>query len=483
MMINFTVKMLIFCIILFSSTNCVWARLKQSTIFERMTRSEVIVIGEIIEKQDDMRIVKMRVLQEIKGDLTDIIRIQLPNFNIEDKPVNESVGTIILAFLKNTENNIYKPVFNLNECFIETTKTDFVKAKDLIQQFLKWNELTQENRINLLVSSLNESILMTKISLEWILRDNKVNLYKRSEVTDSLAQALLRKLSSDDTEVRQSAQVIIQFAVHARQDLLPYLFDMLDSPNTRKGSLWQLCETRLGVGPEINKNLHEEEKILLLSEWWINIGVNQPEFIRFNQSLEDKQHMEIGKMISKIPLIEDINGEKRSSRLLSLMIGERSIHSLSVSPVRMFEFTKYVVNIFGDNPVLINKIFNNVIKSDNQQYAVDTAVVNIGLSKINAGKLLTNDEYNIYSDISKRWIEKYSIILSLKKNENFDVLGYRLLKFAGHANQQALNDIFKKQGWQTILPIKKQAEPIPVEILRMLGPYDNSNMIDVVLRV
>ncbi|MGQ9652329.1 MAG: hypothetical protein ACUVXJ_19730 [Phycisphaerae bacterium] len=270
--------------------------------------AHVVAIVRLSESVEPGQIVEMQVLNTIAGGPTaSSIRMVYPQPHFEEMwaHVPPQKGTLLLAFLKKRADGLFvaataisrgrdlvdgkeveKESFHPaggNRCLkLIKDEAEVDRVAALLPQFLQWDNLNADQRAGLLRASLTGPEVMRDVALSWLVIDRKIDFEKRAEVSDELVGGVLANLHSPNRRIRDLACVATDLAARSRKDLVPYIVDALDDPQTRLWAVSGLDGRRgVGPGPILDADLPLDKKADVLKEWWARTGSKKPEFQRF----------------------------------------------------------------------------------------------------------------------------------------------------------------------------------------------------------
>lgn len=270
--------------------------------------AHVVAIVRLSESVEPGQIVEMQVLNTIAGGSTaGSIRMVYPQPHFEEMwaHVPPQKGTLLLAFLrkrsdgafvaatavsrgrvlvdgKEVEKESFHPAGG-NRCLkLIKDEAEVDRVAELLPQFLQWDNLNADQRAGLLKASLTGPEVTRDIALSWLVIDRKIDFEKPVEVSDELVQGVLANLHSPNRRIRDLACVATDLAARSRKDLVPYIVDALDDPQTRLWAVSSLDGRRgEGPGPVLDADLPLDKKAAVLKDWWTQTGSKKPGFQRF----------------------------------------------------------------------------------------------------------------------------------------------------------------------------------------------------------
>jgi hypothetical protein len=275
---------------------------------ELLDSAHVVTVVRLSESVEPGQIIEMQVLKTITGDTTaGSIRMIYPHPYFEERwaHVPPQKGTLLLAFLRKRSDGIFVAATAVsrgrvivdgkeveresfhpaggNQCLKPIKdEAEVNRVAELFSQFLRWEHLSADQRSKLLNASLTGPEPMRDIALGWLTIDRKIDFEQRSQVSDDLVEGVLTNLHSANPRIRDLACVATDLAAWSRKDLVSYIVDALDDPQTRLWAVSSLDGRRgAGPGPVLDVDQPLEQKVAVLKDWWARTGSKKPEFQRF----------------------------------------------------------------------------------------------------------------------------------------------------------------------------------------------------------
>lgn len=275
---------------------------------EVLGSSDLVAILLLSDSPEPGQVTETLVLKSFTGEPSaGRVRLVYPQPSREEMwaHVPPRKGTVLLAFLKKrpdgafvaaaavsrgrilvngkeVEKEYFHPAGG-NQCLklIEDV-ADVDRIAELFSHFLRWDNLNADQRSRLLKASLTGPEVMRGIALGWLTIDRRIDFEKREEVSDDLVEGVLANLHSPNRQIRDLACVATDLAARSRKDLVPYIVDALDDPQTRLWAVSSLDGRRgAGPGPVLDTDQPLDQKAAVLKDWWARTGSKKPEFQRF----------------------------------------------------------------------------------------------------------------------------------------------------------------------------------------------------------
>jgi hypothetical protein len=275
------------------------ARLGHIGPAELASMSDVIAIIGVTTEPGDGNVTQARVVRYVQNstEMVENISFVWPKRHFEEIHVIDrpSRGMVLLAFFARRDDGVYVPALVRRQtrdiplggrrCFKELERKDVPWTTERLRKLLGSDSLDLEKRGQVIGECLIEGPgIVRQIALEWLIVDRKVDMGKPGEVTDAMAEGLVSCLTDSDAQVRRWAVQATQMAATTRKDLVPYLVDALDDPETREGALYGLSLRTHGIAsvPVVDASATSEEKAAAWREWWQQTGSSIPEFKRLS---------------------------------------------------------------------------------------------------------------------------------------------------------------------------------------------------------
>lgn len=275
-----------------------------------LASAEVVAIVRIEAADDSSDITPVHVLKPIRGDIkkADSLNLRYPRPNIEDESayVPPVKGAVLLAFLVKQEDGTYAPASSVVRTrhlsatgeavsrVVYSESTGAASLNPLAQEddpeitagfvagLSRWDQMKEPDRSTMIRSALHGSPLCRRLALRWVVLDGKGNFDAPGGICDDVAEGLIFALTSSDLEIKRTAILAIGMAVRKRPDLVPYLVEALDSPDTRAIAISRLDGARgKGPGPQLSSTNSATTNARLLKTWWDDVGAQKPEFRKF----------------------------------------------------------------------------------------------------------------------------------------------------------------------------------------------------------